>query len=228
MAKNLSIQSVIQVKINTLEGVFDMSSKSMIFLKGYAQGNGMKNTLRAIRIAEKYHAGQLRKTGEPYIDHPTQVACELLALGVTDDATIAAALLHDVLEDCNVTVNQLHHDYHLDEDVLDTILRVTKRKEDSLNIYYSGITTWRSILLKLSDRCHNISTMVGGFSNKKMREYIAETNEYVLPLCKIGLECFPDYDALTDFSNKVFVMKYHIQSMTKTISYLLDDMQKNA
>ena len=61
---------------------------------------------RAYRAAEKAHEGQLRKSGEPYITHPLAVATILAKLGL-DDITLAAALLHDAVEDTSVTLEEI-------------------------------------------------------------------------------------------------------------------------
>src|SRR2546423_3853498 len=62
--------------------------------------------VRAYQLAEAAHEGQLRKSGEPYITHPLAVAGILAGLGL-DDLTIAAALLHDAVEDTGVTIDDV-------------------------------------------------------------------------------------------------------------------------
>ena len=198
-------------------------SRSMIFLKGFAQGSftqgkekGFLKTLNAINVATILHEGQMRKSGEPYFSHPVQVACELLALGVYDDILLASALLHDVLEDCGISENQLIHDYKIDPDVVSVVKLLTKSKEMNMEQYYKGIMSdWRASLIKISDRCHNVSTMVDGFDTAKMTSYVEETNQYVIPLCKYAKNFYPEY------SNQVFVMKYHILSVCKLVANLI-------
>ena len=65
-----------------------------------------KLILKAYNFAKEQHRDQLRKSGEPYIIHPVQVAYTLAELGL-DDATICAALLHDVVEDTEITNQDL-------------------------------------------------------------------------------------------------------------------------
>ena len=65
---------------------------------------------RAYDVAERAHEGQLRKSGEPYITHPLAVAAILAGLSL-DDVTIAAALLHDAVEDTGVTLDDLERDF---------------------------------------------------------------------------------------------------------------------
>ena len=65
---------------------------------------------RAYRVAESAHEGQLRKSGDPYITHPVAVATILAELGLTPP-TLAAALLHDTVEDTSYTLEQLRRDF---------------------------------------------------------------------------------------------------------------------
>ena len=69
-----------------------------------------KLILKAYKCAEENHRGQCRKSGEPYIIHPISVAYILAQIGL-DDATICAALLHDVVEDTDVTYEQMKKEF---------------------------------------------------------------------------------------------------------------------
>ena len=73
-----------------------------LFLKGYAIARQMRNTLIALSVATQLHANQKRKGGAPYIIHPLEVTSYLINLGIDDDVTCAAAILHDVIEDCGI------------------------------------------------------------------------------------------------------------------------------
>src|SRR5579871_4559560 len=79
----------------------------------------------AYYVAEKAHSGQTRTSGEPYILHPIAVARILVDLRMDDDS-ICAALLHDVLEDCEITSEQIEKDFGAD--VLHLVEGVTKLK----------------------------------------------------------------------------------------------------
>ena len=74
--------------------------KSYMFIKGFAVGKSLKQTMVALSLARQLHDGQHRKDGTPYIAHPLKVCSTLISYGIDDDVTLAAALLHDVLEDC--------------------------------------------------------------------------------------------------------------------------------
>ena len=83
------------------------SEKMYTYLRGLATGAGMKQTLKAMSFARDKHSGQLRKSGEPYIVHPLMMACNAVSIGIRDDTVIATILLHDVCEDCAVSLSEL-------------------------------------------------------------------------------------------------------------------------
>ena len=62
---------------------------------------------KAYQVAAKAHEGQVRKSGEPYIIHPLLMACNAVSIGIRDDAVVATILLHDVCEDCGVSLSEL-------------------------------------------------------------------------------------------------------------------------
>ena len=82
-----------------------------------------KQILRAYNYAFEHHGDQKRRSGEPYIIHPINVAYILASVGL-DEATISAALLHDVVEDTDVTAEQLRKDFG--EEIADMVAGVTK------------------------------------------------------------------------------------------------------
>ena len=123
---------------------------------------------RAYEFAKSQHEGQLRKSGEPYIIHPVQVAYILSTLGL-DDSTICAALLHDVVEDTNVTKKDIIEKFG--EEIAEMVDGVTKlNKLEYATIEEQQVENYRKmflamgkdirvILIKLSDRLHNMRTL---------------------------------------------------------------------
>ena len=83
------------------------SDKMYTYLRGLATGAGMKQTLKAMSFARDKHSGQFRKSGDPYIIHPLLMACNAVSIGIRDDAVVATILLHDVCEDCGVSLSEL-------------------------------------------------------------------------------------------------------------------------
>ena len=83
------------------------SDKMYTYLRGLATGAGMKQTLKPMTYARHKHSGQFRKSGDPYIIHPLLMACNAVSIGIRDDAVVATILLHDVCEDCGVSLSEL-------------------------------------------------------------------------------------------------------------------------
>ena len=78
------------------------------YVKTTASALGMHNAYRAVDYAVEAHEGQKRKKSEiPYIYHPLNMACHALSMGIREDAVIAAIMLHDVVEDCGKTLDDL-------------------------------------------------------------------------------------------------------------------------
>lgn len=190
------------------------SEKMYTFLRGYASGAGMKETLKALAFARDKHSGQRRKSGEPYIVHPLMMACNAVSLGIRDDIVVATVLLHDVCEDCGVGVAELPVCDAVKHAVDLMTFRIMdgETKEIAKNRYYNMLLQCReAALTKLIDRCHNVSSMAGTFSVEKLKAYIEETRHYVLPLLrKMKLEYPEESDIL-------FVLKYHIVSVVDSI-----------
>ena len=127
-----------------------------------------KLILRAYEFAKEHHGDQLRKSGEPYIIHPVQVAYILASLGL-DESTISAALLHDIVEDTDVTLDDLAKEFTVEiADMVDGVtklgkLNYTSKEEQQVENYRKMFLAMgkdiRVILIKLSDRLHNMRTL---------------------------------------------------------------------
>lgn len=199
------------------------SPKNMLRrVRMYSQAKNMCETQKAIRLMLKYHAGAARKSnrGEnvPYITHPLMMACHAFALRIDSDNLIAAILLHDVIED-NESVSL--KDLNVNEEIKKIIDLVSFWVEEGMNeeeakrIYYEKIGKNKSAsILKLLDRCNNVSTMAMGFTPEKMMEYIEETEKYVLPL----VNCVKyEYE----YYNAAFLIKYQLLSVIETLKRTL-------
>ena len=111
------------------------SGKMYTYLKGYAMGLEWTDTLAALAFARAAHKDQLRKSGEPYIVHPLTVACHAVTLNLKEDSLVAAAILHDVPEDCNCKWEDLPVSGY----TKDVVRRLTHVKGDPLASYYREI-----------------------------------------------------------------------------------------
>lgn len=145
---------------------------------------------RAYEYADTLHKGQMRQSGEPYISHPLNVAY-ILAEMHADRDTICAGLLHDTLEDTNITKEDISHDFNQNiANLVDGVTKLSKMnfssKQDqnyaNTRKIITGITEdVRIIIIKLADRLHNMRTLEFK-SEFKQKENALETMEIFVPL----------------------------------------------
>lgn len=189
-------------------------------LEAYSIAHHLSETWRALSYAKQKHAGQVRKgkDGIPYIHHPLLVACHALALGFTDDTILAAALLHDVCEDCGV----MPKDLPFSEEIKEIVALLTKTNDNygktdaKKTRYYSALANHpAAVIIKLLDRCNNISCMSSGFSRTKIESYIEETEKWFCPLLDSVKSKFPAY------TDSLFLIQYHMMSVLESIKYQL-------
>ncbi len=155
-----------------------------------------KLIMKAFDYADKLHKDQVRRSGEPYIIHPLNVAYILADIGL-DEATICAALLHDVVEDTEATHEDIVREFG--EEIAQMVAGVTKlsnisfssaeeqQVEDYRKMFLAMGKDIRVILIKLADRLHNMRTL----KHLKRERQIAnakETMELFAPLAnRLGL-----------------------------------------
>ncbi len=155
----------------------------------------------AYEFAAKAHRGQVRKTGEPYLGHPVNVAMILAELHL-DAETLAAALLHDVPEDCGVSLEEVEAKFGLPVvKLVDGVTKLdkladkartgeAKPKTQAENLRKMLIATaedLRVVLIKLADRLHNMRTL-GVLPAEKRRAIAEETLEIYAPLAhRLGM-----------------------------------------
>lgn len=169
-------------------------------IKKVKQRNRLTSNTKLIQKAYDYayehHKNQNRKSGEPYIIHPLQVANILVDIGL-DEATICAALLHDVVEDTNVTNEDIKREFS--EEIAEMVEGVTKlgkleyttaqeqQVEDYRKMFLAMGKDIRVIIIKLADRLHNMRTL--SFLKKERQLANAEeTMELYAPLAnRLGL-----------------------------------------
>jgi GTP pyrophosphokinase len=150
---------------------------------------------RAYSAAEKAHSGQKRKSGEPYITHPVAVAQILADLGI-GPKTIAAALLHDTVEDTDYTLDQLRADFGDEIAMLvDGVTKLDKLKygdsaqaETVRKMVVAMSKDIRVLVVKLADRLHNARTW-GFVPEESARRKAQETLEIYAPLAhRLGIQ----------------------------------------
>src|SRR5215211_7211341 len=151
---------------------------------------------QAFEVARVAHADQVRRSGEPYIAHPLGVAMILADLGL-DDVTIAAALLHDAVEDTTVTDEDLQERFGPDVAAivdgvtkLDRIQFDTKEEQQAATLRKMLVAMAKDIrvlLIKLADRLHNMRTLAS-LPEFKQRRIAQETLDIYAPLAhRLGI-----------------------------------------
>ena len=159
-------------------------------------GEDRELLIRAYRYAEQAHSGQKRASGEAYFIHPCAVAQILIELGL-DSATVAAAFLHDVIEDTPVTEEDIRRDFG-DEVLLlvsgvtklDKIVFKSREEEEAENfrkIFVAMAKDIRVIIIKLADRLHNMRSL-NFLSKERQIKMAQETLDIYTPLAgRLGI-----------------------------------------
>ncbi len=164
--------------------------------KEYSKKVDTKLIMRAYNLADGKHKNQCRKSGEPYIIHPINVAYLLADIGL-DDKTICAALLHDVVEDTDVTNEDIREEFG--SEISEMVAGVTKlsniqfasieerQAEDYRKMLLAMGKDIRVIIIKLADRLHNMRTLKY-LSKERQIANAKETMELYAPLAnRLGL-----------------------------------------
>ncbi|MBR6881241.1 MAG: helix-turn-helix domain-containing protein [Clostridiales bacterium] len=188
------------------------------FVKATAKALRLDNTLKAVDFAVRVHSGQKRKKSEvPYIYHPLNMACHALSMGITDDEIIASCLLHDVIEDCGKTAEELP----VSNEIRNIVVLLTHEKtsdedrECIMDAYYKGIlTNPKAALVKYIDRCNNITSMAWGLSRERTIRMIRETEKYYPALMEL-IRSVPEYN------NAAWLLGYQTGSMLEIYKRLL-------
>jgi GTP pyrophosphokinase len=179
-----------------------MDDNRLIELAGtYLPDDRIALVKQAYEFAAQAHQGQVRKTGEPYLEHPVNAAIILAELHL-DAETLAAALLHDVPEDCGVSLDEIGAKFGPTiVKLVDGVTKLNrlanrartaeaKSKVQAENLRKMLIATaedLRVVLIKLADRLHNMRTL-GALPAEKRRAIAEETLEIYAPLAhRLGM-----------------------------------------
>ena len=210
---DVSLSAIVEEKrrtFKTKDAIYDWEHMKT-YVKTSAKNYKMKNAMAAVEYAVEAHEGQKRKkSAVPYIYHPLNLACHALAMDIKEDEIIAACLLHDVIEDCKKTLEDLP----INDETKELVRLLTCEKENDeikrkavLEKYYGAIVkNPKAALIKCLDRCNNLTSMSWGLSRDRIYRMITETEEYYPKLLK-AIKATPEYN------NAAWLLQYQIESM---------------
>ena len=220
-------------KMQTAEELFE------ILMKNVSEEDKAEVT-RAYEYAREAHKGQFRKSGEEYITHPLHVAIILSEIGL-DRTSMVAALLHDCVEDTDVTSEEVEAKFGSDVvRLVDGVTNLGKivydskeeaQMEDLRRMFIAMAKDIRVIIIKLCDRLHNMRTSMF-WSERKQVEKSLETMEIYAPLAnRLGMQNMKW--ELEDLSLKILdpigyaeIMSY-ISDKEQTLEVFLEGVQLN-
>lgn len=221
-------------------------------VKSYQPDGDFETIERAYLVASEGHRGQTRASGEPYINHPLNVA-EILTELQLDDMTISAAILHDVVEDTIFTQDEIEDMFGAEIGLLiDGVTKLGKipfksKEEQQLETYRKMIIAMakdiRVIMIKLADRLHNMRTLK--FMREDKRKRIArETMDLYAPLAnRLGISNIkweledlslrylePEiyYDLVENVKQKRMERQIYITEAVRQIEEEFDDLEIHA
>lgn len=212
-------------------------NKTYIFIKGYASGRNFVNTLKALPLVRKLHDGQYRngtvlidgkEVKLPYVLHVLKVCSTLMSLNLPlndDELDIlyASALCHDLLEDReDIFVNggsELYTKFGLDKRIYTVVKLLSKKSgstQEELSDYFNNIKYNKfALLIKLSDRSHNVETL-SVMKTERLHRYVKETRDWIYPLVSYGKQNYPE------LSNGFTILKAKIVSLTEATEVIVN------
>ncbi|MEX0992054.1 MAG: bifunctional (p)ppGpp synthetase/guanosine-3',5'-bis(diphosphate) 3'-pyrophosphohydrolase [Actinomycetota bacterium] len=169
----------------------------LVQIKSYNAKADIKQVQRAYAFAEQWHEGQTRASGEDFVEHPLAVARILADLGL-DTTTIVAALLHDVVEDTDLTLEQLEHEFGAEvTQIVDGLTKLERiefhsreeaQAENVRKMIVAMARDIRVLLIKLADRLHNMRTL-SSMPREHQQTKATETLEIYAPLAhRLGVD----------------------------------------
>ncbi len=190
-----------------IEEIFKELDKLTYYLKP-EEKNKVHN---ALRLSENAHSNQLRKSGDPFIIHPLEVAKILTSIKLDGDS-IAAGLLHDTIEDTSLSLDEINSKFGIQiSELVQGLTKISKYSlkvnnqkfgENYKKLILATTKDLRVILIKLADRLHNMRTLNFIFDENKKTNTALETLEVYAPLAqRLGMKEWQD--ELEDLSFKI-------------------------
>jgi len=208
-------------------------------LNTYLEPEKVAIILRAFEVGADAHQGQTRKTGEPYIYHPVAVA-RILANMRMDYGSVAAAILHDTIEDTSLTRQEIESRFG--EEIADLVEGVTKLDkmkfrtrheadaESFRKLMLAMSRDLRVIFIKLADRMHNMRTL-GSMNPQSRRRIARETLDIYAPIAdRLGMNSIKSELQDLGFANlypwRHRTIAEHISTVTGDRSEIIADIHK--
>ncbi|MBR3132267.1 hypothetical protein IKG33_02575 [Candidatus Saccharibacteria bacterium] len=180
--------------------------KTLAYLRGRLDGEGFKQSQKALALALIAHAKQTRKNGAPYIVHPLAMACDAIACRGATDEIIATILLHDVCEDCNIPLSALPVNEVVRHGVKLMTIRPFQGEEkfETKRRYFNELLDSKeAIICKAFDRYVNLNDAEGVLSEEAIVKNIKETHELLMPVLK---QAKYEYPELSDMLHTIRTM----------------------
>ena len=176
--------------------------KEIELITSYLSSKEQAKVKHALKISEEAHSNQLRKSGDPFITHPLEVAKILTSIKLDADS-IVAGLLHDTLEDTNLDIDEINKNFG--KQIVELVDGLTKINKYSLKVknqkfgenykklILATTKDLRVILVKLADRLHNMRTIQFIKNENKKTKIALETLEVFAPLAqRLGMKEWQD------------------------------------
>jgi GTP pyrophosphokinase len=222
-------------------------------VKSYDPSSSANLLEKACKFSMEAHKNQKRQSGKPYFEHPLAVA-EILADMKLDSATIITALLHDTVEDTEVTLEQIKQEFSEEiSNLVDGVTKLNKIESQSENkrqsenfrkLLVAVSRDIRVLLVKLADRLHNMRTIKYMNSKTRRQEKALETIEIYAPLAeRIGMQnlknelqdiCFAELhtDIRKSIANRLDLLRNEgnllISDISTVLSKLMSDNNINS
>lgn len=202
------------------------------------QAMAISNVEKAFEVASELHKNQFRKSGEPYIMHPIEVA-HILEKMDFDTNVICGGLLHDTVEDCNYTIADIEKNFNPTiAKIVDGVTAIEGNldnlSEDEFPKFLEQVQTYQKLItvgkenlfafyIKFADRLHNLKT-ISCFPHYKQMAKVKETEQWIYPILKL-LNANEFYRQITNECFKI--QNQEMQNFDKIYSKYFDYNQEN-
>ncbi len=208
---DVSLSAIVEEKnkvFKTKEAIYNWEHMKT-YVKATARSLKLADTLKALDFAVSAHEGQKRKKSDtPYIYHPLNMACHALSMGIKEDDVLAGILLHDVVEDCGKTVEELP----VGDSAKEIVRLMTHEKANGddrdkvMRAYYKALAeNPKAALVKCIDRCNNLTTMSWGLSRDRIYRMITETEKFFPAL-------FKTIKGTIEYGEAAWLLQYQMES----------------